>query len=77
MDFKPNSKAVQSLLEMGFDEKGIINALKVTGNNQINAVSTMILTFSILNFSSILNSESIIIFSVNGCSENEDIVYKI
>ncbi|XP_029054167.2 ubiquitin-associated domain-containing protein 1 isoform X3 [Osmia bicornis bicornis] len=23
--------------EMGFDEKGIINALKVTGNNQINA----------------------------------------
>ncbi|XP_034192294.1 kip1 ubiquitination-promoting complex subunit 2 isoform X2 [Osmia lignaria lignaria] len=37
MDFKPNSKTVQSLLEMGFDEKGIINALKVTGNNQINA----------------------------------------
>ncbi|XP_012152113.1 kip1 ubiquitination-promoting complex subunit 2 isoform X3 [Megachile rotundata] len=37
MDFKPNSKAMQSLLEMGFEEKGIINALKITGNNQINA----------------------------------------
>ncbi|CAK9833128.1 Ubiquitin-associated domain-containing protein 1 [Anthophora retusa] len=37
MDFKPNSRAVQSLLQMGFEEKGIIDALKVTGNNQDNA----------------------------------------
>ncbi|XP_076242778.1 kip1 ubiquitination-promoting complex subunit 2 [Calliopsis andreniformis] len=37
MDFKPNSKAVQSLLEMGFEEKSIIGALKITGNNHVNA----------------------------------------
>ncbi|KZC11611.1 Ubiquitin-associated domain-containing protein 1 [Dufourea novaeangliae] len=37
MDFKPNPKAIQLLLEMGFDEKNIIDALKVTGNDQTNA----------------------------------------
>ncbi|XP_050580412.1 ubiquitin-associated domain-containing protein 1 isoform X1 [Bombus affinis] len=37
MDFKPSSRAVQSLSEMGFEEKNIIEALKITGNNQINA----------------------------------------
>ncbi|XP_076669804.1 kip1 ubiquitination-promoting complex subunit 2 isoform X1 [Andrena cerasifolii] len=37
MDFKPNSTAVQTLLEMGFEEKSIVSALKVTGNNQANA----------------------------------------
>lgn len=37
LDFKPNMKALQSLLEMGFEEKSIISALKVTGNDQTNA----------------------------------------
>ncbi|XP_017759980.1 PREDICTED: ubiquitin-associated domain-containing protein 1 [Eufriesea mexicana] len=37
MDFKPNSKAVQLLLEMGFKKNNITEALKITGNNQINA----------------------------------------
>lgn len=37
MDFKPNSRALQWFQEMGFEEKNIINALKVTGNNQVNA----------------------------------------
>ncbi|CAD1473344.1 unnamed protein product, partial [Heterotrigona itama] len=37
MDFKPNLKAVQSLLEMGFEEKNIVQALKITENNQISA----------------------------------------
>ncbi|XP_043790072.1 ubiquitin-associated domain-containing protein 1 isoform X2 [Apis laboriosa] len=37
IDFKPNSRAVQLLLEMGFEESNIIEALKITGNNQINA----------------------------------------
>lgn len=41
MDFKPSSRAVQSLSEMGFEEKNIIEALKITGNNQINAVSNL------------------------------------
>ncbi|XP_053997726.1 ubiquitin-associated domain-containing protein 1 isoform X3 [Hylaeus anthracinus] len=37
MDFKPDSKAVQLLLEMGFEETSIIDALKITGNDQTNA----------------------------------------
>ncbi|CAL7948159.1 unnamed protein product [Xylocopa violacea] len=37
MDFKPSPKALQLLLEMGFEEKSIIEALKITGNNQTNA----------------------------------------
>ena len=30
---------MKSLQEMGFEEKKIVEALKVTGNNQTNAVS--------------------------------------
>ncbi|KAL0108846.1 hypothetical protein PUN28_014159 [Cardiocondyla obscurior] len=37
MDFKPNKKAMRSLVEMGFDEKNVIGALKITGNDQANA----------------------------------------
>lgn len=37
MEFKPNKKAVRSLVEMGFDEKNIVGALKITGNDQANA----------------------------------------
>lgn len=37
LNFKPNPKLVESLLEMGFQEKDIIGALKITGNNQSNA----------------------------------------
>ncbi|KAK2577325.1 hypothetical protein KPH14_003454 [Odynerus spinipes] len=37
LNFKPNQKLIESLLEMGFEEKDIIGALKVTGNNQSNA----------------------------------------
>lgn len=37
MEFKPNKRALRSLVEMGFEEKNIIGALKVTGNDQANA----------------------------------------
>ncbi|XP_043481062.1 ubiquitin-associated domain-containing protein 1 [Leptopilina heterotoma] len=37
LEFKPSPKIVHSLQEMGFEEKKIIEALKVTGNNQSNA----------------------------------------
>lgn len=39
LEFKPSPRVMQSLQEMGFDEKKIVEALKVTGNNQANAVS--------------------------------------
>lgn len=39
MEFKPNKRAMRSLIEMGFDEKNVIGALKITGNDQANAVS--------------------------------------
>lgn len=39
MEFKPNKRAMRSLVDMGFDEKNVIGALKVTGNDQANAVS--------------------------------------
>lgn len=39
MEFKPNKRALRSLVEMGFKEKDAIGALKVTGNDQSNAVS--------------------------------------
>lgn len=39
MEFKPNKRAMRSLVEMGFDEKNVIGALKITGNDQANAVS--------------------------------------
>ncbi|XP_014481319.1 PREDICTED: ubiquitin-associated domain-containing protein 1 [Dinoponera quadriceps] len=37
MEFKPNKRVYQSLVEMGFKEKDIIGALKITGNDQSNA----------------------------------------
>lgn len=37
MDFKPNFKVMQSLLDMGFEENNIIKALKITENNVVNA----------------------------------------
>ncbi|XP_018399689.1 PREDICTED: ubiquitin-associated domain-containing protein 1 [Cyphomyrmex costatus] len=37
MEFKPNKRATRSLVEMGFEEKNILVALKVTGNDQANA----------------------------------------
>ncbi|XP_012230717.1 ubiquitin-associated domain-containing protein 1 [Linepithema humile] len=37
MEFKPNKRAMRSLIEMGFEEKNVIGALKVTGNDQANA----------------------------------------
>lgn len=39
MEFKPNKRVLRSLMEMGFKEKDIIGALKITGNNQANTVS--------------------------------------
>jgi hypothetical protein len=39
MEFKLNKKAMRSLVEMGFEEKNVIGALKITGNDQANAVS--------------------------------------
>ncbi|XP_070166966.1 ubiquitin-associated domain-containing protein 1 isoform X2 [Polyergus mexicanus] len=37
MEFKPNKRAMRSLVEMGFDEKNVIGALKIAGNDQANA----------------------------------------
>ncbi|KYM84189.1 Ubiquitin-associated domain-containing protein 1 [Atta colombica] len=37
MEFKPNKRAMRSLVEMGFEDKNVIGALKVTGNDQANA----------------------------------------
>lgn len=37
LDFRPSSRIKESLVEMGFDEKNVIEVLKVTGNNQNNA----------------------------------------
>ena len=39
LEFKPSLRLKQSLIEMGFDEKKVIEALRVTGNDQSNAVS--------------------------------------
>lgn len=39
MEFKPNKKALWSLVDMGFEEKKVVVALKITGNDQANAVS--------------------------------------
>ena len=38
LDFRPDLVLVDSLEEMGFERKKIFEALKVTGNNQGNAV---------------------------------------
>ncbi|KAK0166474.1 hypothetical protein PV328_004894 [Microctonus aethiopoides] len=37
LEFRPNSRIKESLIEMGFDEKDVIETLKITGNNQSNA----------------------------------------
>ncbi|XP_077257546.1 kip1 ubiquitination-promoting complex subunit 2 [Temnothorax americanus] len=37
MEFKPNKRAMRSLVEMGFEEKNVIGVLKITGNDQANA----------------------------------------
>lgn len=37
LEFRPSSRVKDSLVEMGFDDKNVIEALKVTGNNQSNA----------------------------------------
>ncbi|KAG5307425.1 CCD25 protein, partial [Acromyrmex insinuator] len=37
MEFKPNKRAMRSLVEMGFEDKNVVGALKVTGNDQANA----------------------------------------
>lgn len=36
-EFRPNIKAMQTLLDMGFSEKEVVEALKTTGNNQTSA----------------------------------------
>lgn len=41
MEFKPNKKALWSLVDMGFEEKKVVVALKITGNDQANAVSNI------------------------------------
>jgi hypothetical protein len=42
MDFKPSTTLVQSLEDMGFEKPKILETLKITGNNQANAVSKII-----------------------------------
>ena len=42
MEFKPNKRAMRSLVEMGFDEKNVIGALKITGNDQANACEWLV-----------------------------------
>lgn len=37
MEFKLNKKAMRSLVEMGFEEKNVVGALKITGNDHANA----------------------------------------
>ncbi|XP_043280301.1 ubiquitin-associated domain-containing protein 1 [Venturia canescens] len=37
LDFKPSQRIKQSLIDMGFEEKKVVEALKVTGNDQSNA----------------------------------------
>ncbi|PSN39238.1 Ubiquitin-associated domain-containing protein 1 [Blattella germanica] len=36
-DFKPNEKALQTLMDMGFSEEDVRDALRITGNNQAAA----------------------------------------
>lgn len=37
-EFKANSKALNNLIEMGFEEEDVRDALRITGNNQASAV---------------------------------------
>lgn len=77
MEFKPDHKAIRILLEMGFDEKNIVDALKITGNNQINAVSKM---YQLRSYSKIIKLNIFLfyfsLFSVIGCWVKGDIVCK-
>eukprot|EP00112_Aurelia_sp_Birch-Aquarium-sp1_P003973 Seg1450.24 transcript_id=Seg1450.24/GoldUCD/mRNA.D3Y31 product="Ubiquitin-associated domain-containing protein 1" protein_id=Seg1450.24/GoldUCD/D3Y31 len=41
-EFTPNSRAVRNLLDMGFEEKDIIQALKTTGNHQEAALEWLL-----------------------------------
>jgi len=63
MEFKPNKRAMRSLVEMGFEDKNVIGALKVTGNDQANAVSCNGCTKDVyLNYIFILYLSSFISF---------------
>ncbi|XP_020288199.1 ubiquitin-associated domain-containing protein 1 isoform X2 [Pseudomyrmex gracilis] len=42
MEFKPNKKALWSLVDMGFEEKKVVVALKITGNDQANACAWLL-----------------------------------
>ena len=48
-DFKPDMKVLLNLMDMGFPEKDICDALHVTGNNQSAAVSTVSCLYSSSN----------------------------
>ncbi|XP_063985352.1 ubiquitin-associated domain-containing protein 1 [Diachasmimorpha longicaudata] len=37
LEFRPSSRIKESLVEMGFEEKKVVETLKITGNNQNNA----------------------------------------
>ncbi|XP_034951759.1 ubiquitin-associated domain-containing protein 1 [Chelonus insularis] len=60
LEFRPNSKIKESLIEMGFEEKKVIEALKVTGNNQLNACEWLLGTRNenLHDFDSGLNVDS-------------------
>ena len=48
-DFKPDTKALRNLMDMGFTEEEICDALCVTGNNQSAAVSIPLCLYSSAN----------------------------
>ena len=48
-DFKPDMKALLNLMDMGFTEEDICDALCVTGNNQSAAVSIVSCLYSSSN----------------------------
>jgi len=76
MEFKLNKKAMRSLVEMGFEEKNVIGALKITGNDQANAVSCSLI-YSLIYWRYISHIFKVAFFdSANGCWVKEDLVYK-
>lgn len=75
LNFKPNPRMVETFLEMGFEEKNIIEALKITGNNQFNAVSIILYRMYCIHI--IINSKISDLYSVNGYLVNDNLVYKI
>lgn len=66
---------VETFLEMGFEEKNIVEALKITGNNQFNAVSIILYWMYCIHIT--INSKISDLYSVNGYLANDDLVYKI